>query len=154
MIYLSRSLFFAFFLVSFLNFCAFGADSAPAIAPVDSSQQIADKIVNSTIPVLIDFWAVWCGPCRILNPIIKELEKEYDGKALFVKVNVDIHRGIASYFGIQAIPSIFIVNNRTVVKALPGLQPKEAYISALNEVIAAAATQTEPASPSPKPATP
>lgn len=102
---------------------------------VDSSQQIADIIVKSKIPVFIDFWAVWCGPCRLLNPIIEELEKEFSGKVLFLKINVDIHKSIANYFQVNAIPAVFIVNDKTVVRMFPGLQQKETYTAALNDVI-------------------
>jgi thioredoxin 1 len=103
--------------------------------PVDSSQQIADMIVNSKIPVLVDFWAVWCGPCRMLNPIIKQLEKDYGKKVLFVKVNVDVHRSIANYFSINSIPAVFIIKDKNVLKMLPGLQAREAYVAALDEVL-------------------
>lgn len=116
----------------------------PKTLAVDSSQQIADKIVNSPIPVLIDFWAVWCGPCKLLNPIISELEKEYKGKISFVKVNVDIHKSLASYFQVQAIPAVFLVHNKSVVKYLPGLQPKEVYTGAIQEVIALAKNTKTP----------
>jgi thioredoxin 1 len=109
-------------------------------AVVDSSQQIAEKIVNSKVPVLVDFWAVWCGPCRMLNPTIKELEKEFGKKVLFMKVNVDIHRGIAEYFSVNAIPAVFIIKDKAVVKMLPGLQPKQMYVDALNEVLTPAPT--------------
>jgi thioredoxin 1 len=102
---------------------------------VDSSQQIADIIVKSKIPVFVDFWAVWCGPCKLLNPIVAELEKEYQGKVLFLKVNVDIHRSIANYFQVNAIPVVFIIKDKTVVKMFPGLQMKETYTAALNDVI-------------------
>ncbi len=103
---------------------------------VDSSQQIADIIVKSRLPVFIDFWAVWCGPCKLLNPIVEELEKEFKGRVLFLKVNVDIHKAIAGYFQVNAIPAIFIVNDKTVVKVIPGLQPKSVYTAALNEILA------------------
>ena len=107
--------------------------------PVDSSQQIADRIVKSEIPVVIDFWASWCMPCKILNPIIKKLGSKYAGRIEVIKVNVDVHRSIASYFGISGIPAVFIVDNKRVVKALPGLQPKEKYEQAIEEVLAARA---------------
>jgi thioredoxin 1 len=116
------------------------ANPAP---PVDSSQQIADMIVNSKIPVLVDFWAPWCGPCRLLNPIIKQLEKDYDKKVFFVKVNIDVHRSIANYFSVNSIPAVFIINDKTVLKMLPGLQPREAYVNALNEVLIAPKTAPE-----------
>ncbi len=102
----------------------------------DSSQAIANEIINAEIPVLIDFWAVWCGPCRHLAPIIKEIKKEYAGKIMVKKINVDVHRQIASYFRVQSIPAIFIVKDKTVVKYLPGVQPKAAYVTAINEVLA------------------
>lgn len=112
-------------------------DPAPKKATVitDSSQQIADVIVNSKIPVLVDFWAAWCGPCKLLNPIIKQLEKDYDKRVLFLKVNVDVHRSISAYFSVNAIPAVFIIKDKTVVKMIPGLQPKETYAQALNDVL-------------------
>lgn len=111
------------------------SDQSPTI--IDSSQIIANEIVKSEIPVLVDFWAPWCAPCRLLNPIIKELEKEFAGKVLFMKVNVDIHRSIAAYFEVHSIPAVFIVNKKVVVKSIPGLQPKEVYANALKEILAA-----------------
>lgn len=113
---------------------------------VDSSQLIANEIVKSEIPVLVDFWAPWCGPCRLLNPIIQELEKEFAGKVRFMKVNVDIHRSIAAYFEVRSIPAVFIVNKKVAVKAIPGLQTKEVYVDALKEVLAA----PSPAEPLPE----
>ncbi|MBD3347550.1 MAG: thioredoxin [Chitinivibrionales bacterium] len=104
-------------------------------APTDSSQQIADRIVNSKVPVLIDFWAPWCMPCKMLNPIIKKLEKKYTGKIEVIKVNTDIHRGLAAYFGISGIPAVFLVKDKAVVKALPGLQPEEKYDQAIQELL-------------------
>jgi len=103
--------------------------------PADSSQQLADRIVKSRVPVLVDFWAPWCGPCRLLLPTIKQLEKEYRGKVLFMRINTDVHRAIANYFGISAIPAVFIIKDKTVVSALRGLRPKEDYVAALAEVL-------------------
>ncbi|MBD3320071.1 MAG: thioredoxin [Chitinivibrionales bacterium] len=115
----------------FIPACAQVKQSTPA----DSSQQIAKRIVNSEIPVLVDFWAPWCMPCRMLNPIISELKKKYAGKIEVIKVNTDINRGLAAYFGITGIPAVFIVKDKTVVKAIPGLQPKENYENAVKEVL-------------------
>lgn len=117
----------------------------PMTASEDSSQAIADRIVKSKIPVMIDFWAVWCGPCKMLNPVMAELEKEYEGKVEFMKINVDVHRAISAYFRVNSIPSVFIVYDKNVVKHLPGLQPKEMYKSAITEVLALATKKPDPA---------
>jgi thioredoxin 1 len=117
-----------------LSFCR-NIVGQPFVPPEDSSQAIADRIVQSEIPVLVDFWAAWCGPCRILNPIIAELEETYKDKVLFIKVNVDIHRALSSYFGVSSIPAVFIIHKKSVVQALPGVQPKENYIKALDTVL-------------------
>jgi thioredoxin 1 len=111
------------------------ADQPPA-PPTDSSQHIADRIVQSSQPVLVDFWATWCGPCRMLNPIIADLEKEYHHKVLFVKVNVDIHRALSAYFGVRSIPAVFIIKNKNVVAALQGVQPKDRYAEELEKALA------------------
>jgi thioredoxin 1 len=115
--------------------------------PIYSSQHIAEMIVNSKIPVLVDFWASWCGPCKLLNPVIKQLEKDYDKKVMFVKVNVDLHRAIASYFNVSAIPAVFIIKDKSVVKMFAGLQPRDAYVNALNDVLNSAKNKSEKPSP-------
>lgn len=122
--------------VILLHVAFFGILSGqPLRQKADSSQAIADRIVESQIPVLVDFWAPWCAPCRMLNPIIHELEKKYNGKILFIKVNIDIHKALSAYFGVSSIPAIFIIKNKTVIQALPGVQPKETYISAIDNVL-------------------
>lgn len=113
----------------------------------DSSQQIADKIIKSRKPVVVDFWAVWCAPCRMLNPILANLEKKYKGKVEFVKVNVDRHRQIAAYFRVQGIPAIFIISDSTVRKAIVGLQPEAAYSAAIDETLALSGLKKKKAVP-------
>jgi thioredoxin 1 len=109
-------------------------DDVPSVP--DSSQQIADRIVQSKIPVLVDFWATWCGPCRMLNPTLAKLEKAYRGRVLFIKVNVDYDRQIAAYFQVQGIPAVFIIKDKSMKRAMVGFQPEAAYRKAIEEVLA------------------
>ncbi len=137
------------FLITIFAACMLQAQ--PFAPSYDSSQAIADRIVQSKIPVLVDFWAAWCGPCRMLNPIIEDLEKKYRNKVLFVKVNVDIHRALSAYFGISSIPAVFLINNKNVIKAFPGVQPKETYAAALDSTLKLPPPPAEPSeTPSPK----
>jgi len=109
-------------------------DDVPSVP--DSSQQIADRIVQSKIPVLVDFWATWCGPCRMLNPTLAKLEKAYRGRVLFIKINVDYERQISAYFQIQGIPAVFIIKDKAVQRALVGYHPEADYRKAIEEVLA------------------
>lgn len=101
----------------------------------DSSSQYADRIIKSEVPVLIDFWAAWCAPCRMLNPTIKEIGKKYDGKVEIMKINIDKHRQIAQYFQVSSIPAVFIVSDKSVVNRILGVQPREAYVQAIEDVL-------------------
>jgi thioredoxin 1 len=115
-------------------------DDVPSIP--DSSQQIADRIAQSKIPVLVDFWAIWCGPCRMLNPTLAKLEKAYRGRVLFIKINVDYDRQIAAYFQIQGIPAVFIIKDKAVQRALVGFHPEADYRKAIEEVLAMVSADT------------
>ena len=93
------------------------------------------EVKNSTIPVLVDFWAPWCGPCRKLSPIIDELATELDGKVKVVKVNTDENLKISQEFSISGIPSILIFKNGEAVERLVGLMQKSQLISNLEKHI-------------------
>lgn len=83
-----------------------------------------EQVLNSDKPVLVDFWAEWCGPCRMVGPIVEELAHDYDGKAVVGKVNVDENQGVAAKFGIRNIPTLLIFKNGEVVDKQVGVAPK------------------------------
>ena len=88
--------------------------------------------VKSDKLVMIDFWAEWCGPCRMVGPLVDELANEYDGKALVGKVNVDLHGGIAAQFGVRYIPTIIFLKNGELVDKVVGAVPKDQLIEKLD----------------------
>ncbi|MCI0471973.1 MAG: thioredoxin [Ignavibacteria bacterium] len=92
----------------------------------------ADEVEKSDVPVLIDFWAVWCGPCRMIAPIVEELAGEYQGKAKIGKVDVDNNPMIAQKFGIRSIPTLLIFKGGQVVDQIVGAVPKGAIVDKLN----------------------
>jgi thioredoxin 1 len=92
----------------------------------------ADEVEKSDIPVLIDFWAVWCGPCRMIAPIVEELAGEFQGKAKIGKVDVDNNPMIAGKFGIRSIPTLLIFKGGQVVDQIVGAVPKGSIVDKLN----------------------
>ena len=91
--------------------------------------------VKSDKLVMIDFGAEWCGPCRMVGPLVDELANEYDGKALVGKVNVDLHGGIAAQFGVRNIPTIIFLKNGELVDKVVGAVPKDQLIEKLDSNI-------------------
>lgn len=87
-------------------------------------ENFENEVMKSDIPVLIDFWAPWCGPCRMMGPIIEQLAEEYEGKAKVGKVNVDEEGELSQAFGVMSIPSIVLVKDGKVVKQAVGARPK------------------------------
>ena len=87
-------------------------------------ENFENEVMKSNIPVLIDFWAPWCGPCRMMGPIIEQLAEEYEGKAKVGKVNVDEEAELSQAFGVMSIPTIVLVKDGKVVKQAVGARPK------------------------------
>ena len=92
------------------------------------------EVANSSVPVLLDFWAAWCAPCRMLAPTVEAIAKDYDGKAKVGKLNVDENPVIASRFRISSIPTLLILKNGQVVDRIVGAQPKQEIIRRLNSI--------------------
>ena len=93
------------------------------------------EAMESDQPVLVDFWAEWCGPCRMLTPVIDELAEDYAGKAKIGKVDVDANREVAAQFSIMSIPTIVVLKNGEVVKKFVGVSSKADLAAAIDENI-------------------
>lgn len=102
---------------------------------VVSSQNFESEVVKSDIPVLVDFWASWCAPCRMIAPIVEELAKEYDGKLKVAKLDVDANRDIAQNFGIMSIPTLLIFEGGQVADQLVGAVPKSMLVDKITRVL-------------------
>jgi thioredoxin len=110
-----------------------GAGSGPTVLTDSSFQQ---EVLNASgPPTLVDFWAPWCGPCRIVGPIVDQLAAESNGRYRIAKLNVDDNPQTASRFQISSIPTMLIFKNGAVVDRLIGAQPKQAIVDRLNQAV-------------------
>jgi thioredoxin 1 len=92
-----------------------------------SSQQFEQEVINSPKPVFVDFWAEWCGPCRIVGPIVEELDQEYKDSVNFVKVNVDKNNELAQKYNVFSIPTLAIFKDGKIVSQRAGAATKESF---------------------------
>lgn len=105
---------------------------------VTLTEQTFDEVVNAaSTPVLVDFWAEWCGPCKAIAPTLAELAKEQEGKLTIAKLNVDEHPGLAMRFGVQSIPTLLVFQDGELRKTMIGAKPKGALLQELSEFLPA-----------------
>ena len=96
----------------------------------------AQQVLQSDRPVLVDFWAEWCAPCRMLGPVLESLSAEYDGQVTIAKLDVDANQQVAMQYGIRSIPTVMLFDKGEVVETLVGVRPKADYETSIDNVIA------------------
>ncbi|WP_406676517.1 thioredoxin [Moorella sp. ACPs] len=106
--------------------------AAPNIVTLTDAN-FKEEVLSAQLPVLVDFWAVWCGPCRMIAPLVDELAEEYKGRIKVAKLNVDEYQGLAAEYGIMSIPTLLLFKNGEVVSRLIGYQTKDKLVQVLEK---------------------
>jgi thioredoxin 1 len=101
-----------------------------------TQESFAQQVLQSPVPVLVDFWAEWCGPCKMIAPLLDELADEYDGKVKIGKVNIDEQQALAAEYGIRAIPTLLLFNKGQVADQIVGARSKRDFKTSLDRVAA------------------
>jgi len=107
------------------------------VQAITGEENFQQSVIDSSVPVLVDFWAQWCAPCLAAAPIIEELAREYEGKISFAKVNVEDNSAIAAKYGIAAIPTMLVFKNGEPAQQIVGLKPKKDLKKMLDAVLGA-----------------
>jgi thioredoxin 1 len=102
---------------------------------IEFNQETLDKAIESGKPVMVDFWAEWCGPCRMVGPIVTELSAEYEGKAIIGKVDVDSNKEISTKYGIRNIPTILFFKDGQIADKIVGAAAKSSFSEKLDSLI-------------------
>ena len=106
-----------------------------AVKQVSDTKSWETDVMSSSMPVFVDFWAEWCGPCRMVSPVVEELSEEFSGKVDFVKVNVDQANEIASKYNVFSIPTLAIFNKGQIVAQQVGAASKESYKNMIDRAL-------------------
>jgi thioredoxin 1 len=101
-----------------------------------TQDNFAKEVLESSTPILVDFWAEWCGPCKMIAPVLDELAEEYDGKVKIGKVNIDNEQGLAAEYGVRAIPTLLLFQNGQVTEQIVGLKSKRDLKNSFDKVAA------------------
>ncbi len=101
-----------------------------------TQENFAQKVLQSPTPVLVDFWAEWCGPCKMIAPMLDELADEYSGKITIGKVNIDDHQSLAAEYGVRAIPTLLLFKQGQVAEQIVGARGKRDLKASLDRVVA------------------